>query len=193
MTERILLNIDAGVAEVRLNRPEKMNAIDPAMFEALVTIGERLMNEADLRAVVLSGKGRAFCAGLDMASMVSLASEGKTILISSHQIAEVERVASHVAFLAGGRLLWSGTLDELRQRIIRVKLRYESQPPEPATLGIVLQRNGTGKLLQAIIQDPNRDAVAALRQTEGISEVEECTLGLEEVYAALLGQSEVRP
>lgn len=69
MTDRILLSIDAGVAEVRLNRPEKMNAIDPAMFEALVTVGKRLMNEADLRAVVLSGEGRAFCAGLDMASM----------------------------------------------------------------------------------------------------------------------------
>lgn len=126
-----------------------------------------------------------------LASMVTLASEGKTILISSHQIAEVERVASHVAFLAGGRLLWSGTLDELRQRIIRVKLRYESRPPEPATLGTVLQRNGTGKLFQAIIQDPNREAVAALRQAEGITEVEECTLGLEEVYAALLGRAEV--
>ena len=72
MTERILLSIDAGVAEVRLNRPDKMNAIDPAMFEALVDIGTRLMHEPDLRAVVLSGEGRAFCAGLDMASMASL-------------------------------------------------------------------------------------------------------------------------
>ncbi|WP_296225530.1 crotonase/enoyl-CoA hydratase family protein [Ralstonia sp. UBA689] len=72
MTERILLNIEAGVAEVRLNRPDKMNAIDPAMFEALVSTGERLMNQADLRAVVLSGEGRAFCAGLDMGSMASL-------------------------------------------------------------------------------------------------------------------------
>lgn len=42
MTDRILLSIDAGVAEVRLNRPEKMNAIDPAMFEALVTVGEQI-------------------------------------------------------------------------------------------------------------------------------------------------------
>ncbi|MFX7832932.1 enoyl-CoA hydratase-related protein, partial [Acinetobacter baumannii] len=49
-----------------------MNAIDPAMFEALVATGERLMNEPDLRAVVLSGEGRAFCAGLDMGSMASL-------------------------------------------------------------------------------------------------------------------------
>ena len=75
MTERILLSIDAGVAEVRLNRPDKMNAIDPAMFEALVATGTRLMQVPDLRAVVLSGEGRAFCAGLDMASMAGLGSD----------------------------------------------------------------------------------------------------------------------
>ena len=75
MTERLLLSIDAGVAEVRLNRPDKMNAIDPAMFEALVATGTRLMHEPDLRAVVLSGEGRAFCAGLDMASMASLGND----------------------------------------------------------------------------------------------------------------------
>lgn len=72
MSERILLHIEAGVAVVRLNRPDKMNAIDPAMFEALVATGERLMTEPDLRAVVLSGEGRAFCAGLDMGSMANL-------------------------------------------------------------------------------------------------------------------------
>ena len=88
MTERILLTIDAGVAEVRLNRPDKMNAIDPAMFEALVTVGERLMNEADLRAVVLSGEGRAFCAGLDMASMASLGSNDAGSDVSAGRLAK---------------------------------------------------------------------------------------------------------
>lgn len=87
MTERILLNIEDGVAEVRLNRPDKMNAIDPAMFEALVATGERLMNEADLRAVVLSGEGRAFCAGLDMASMASLGTSDAGSDISGGRLA----------------------------------------------------------------------------------------------------------
>ncbi|KHK49696.1 enoyl-CoA hydratase [Ralstonia sp. A12] len=87
MTERILLSIEAGVAEVRLNRPEKMNAIDPAMFEALVATGERLMNEADLRAVVLSGEGRAFCAGLDMGSMASLGKNDSGSDISAGRLA----------------------------------------------------------------------------------------------------------
>lgn len=88
MTDRILLSINAGVAEVRLNRPEKMNAIDPTMFEALVTIGQRLMNEADLRAVVLSGEGRAFCAGLDMGSMASLGNHDANADISAGRLAK---------------------------------------------------------------------------------------------------------
>ncbi|WP_420996086.1 crotonase/enoyl-CoA hydratase family protein [Cupriavidus sp. 30B13] len=71
--QRIVLTIDRGVAEVRLNRPDKMNALDPAMFDALIATGQRLLREPDLRAVVLSGEGRAFCAGLDMQSMAGIA------------------------------------------------------------------------------------------------------------------------
>jgi ABC-2 type transport system ATP-binding protein len=125
-----------------------------------------------------------------LARMVGLAGEGRTILISSHQIAEVERVASHVAFLAKGRPLLTATMEELRQRIVRLRLRYETEPPDPAHLGTVLQRNGTGRLWQAIIQDPNRSAVENLRSATGIHDFEEAPLGLEEVYCALLERKE---
>jgi ABC-2 type transport system ATP-binding protein len=128
-----------------------------------------------------------------LANMVNLASDGRTILISSHQIAEVERVASHVAFLAKGRLLLVATMDELRQRIVRLRLRYETQPPDPAPLGTVLQRNGSGRLWQAVIQDPNRMAVETLRTTLGIHDFEEAPLGLEEIYCALLERKEATP
>ena len=57
-----------AVAEVRLNRPDKLNALTPAVFRALADIGQTLAAEADLRAVVLCGAGRAFCAGLDLAA-----------------------------------------------------------------------------------------------------------------------------
>ena len=66
--ERVTVRLDGGVADVRLNRPEKRNAIDPAMFAALVRTGERLKTEPGLRAVVLSGEGPDFCAGLDFDS-----------------------------------------------------------------------------------------------------------------------------
>ena len=70
MTEqRVSIECADGVADVRLTRPEKMNALDPAMFAAIADAIERLSGMADLRAIVLSGEGRAFCAGLDMASM----------------------------------------------------------------------------------------------------------------------------
>lgn len=55
-----------GVAEVRLARPEKLNALDPTMFEQLVRIGQQLSADPNVRAVVLCGDGRAFCAGLDV-------------------------------------------------------------------------------------------------------------------------------
>lgn len=73
MTERIQVSIADGVADVRLNRPDKMNALDQAMFDALIATGQRLIGEPGLRAVVLSGEGRAFCAGLDMDRFAQMA------------------------------------------------------------------------------------------------------------------------
>ncbi|RIX84730.1 crotonase/enoyl-CoA hydratase family protein [Acidovorax cavernicola] len=57
-----------GVVELQLARADKMNALDPAMFDALVTAGEALRDDKSVRAVVIAGRGKAFCAGLDMAS-----------------------------------------------------------------------------------------------------------------------------
>lgn len=73
MDERVSVTIEGGVAQVRLNRPDKMNALDAAMFEAIVATGRRLIAEPGLRAVVLSGEGRAFCAGLDMGRFEGMA------------------------------------------------------------------------------------------------------------------------
>ncbi len=74
MTEdRIRVIRKDGIADVRLNRPDKMNALDPAMFEALIEAGRDLADDKSVRVVVLSGEGRAFSAGLDMASMAAIA------------------------------------------------------------------------------------------------------------------------
>ncbi len=76
MSERISVDITNGVADVRLTRGDKMNALDDAMFNALVDTGERLKTEKGVRAVVLSGEGRAFCAGLDMGNFGKMADSG---------------------------------------------------------------------------------------------------------------------
>ncbi|MFZ9505406.1 MAG: crotonase/enoyl-CoA hydratase family protein [Burkholderiaceae bacterium] len=72
---RVLVTIDQGVADVRLNRPDKLNALDSAMFDALIATGDRLRTLPGLRAVVLSGVGKAFCAGLDMGRFQAMAGE----------------------------------------------------------------------------------------------------------------------
>ena len=76
MESRVAIEIKDGVADVRLVRADKMNALDMAMFEALVKATERLSREKGLRAVVLSGEGRAFCAGLDMGRFAAMNDSG---------------------------------------------------------------------------------------------------------------------
>ena len=71
MGDRVTLNVIDGVADVRLNRPEKLNALDAAMFASLVDVGKRVAADTSIRAVVLSGEGRAFSAGLDFKSFMS--------------------------------------------------------------------------------------------------------------------------
>lgn len=74
---RVVVRVADGVAEVRLNRPDKLNALDAAMFDAIVAAAHGLASEPGLRAVVLSGEGRAFCSGLDMASFAAALSGGE--------------------------------------------------------------------------------------------------------------------
>ncbi|MEZ4218207.1 MAG: crotonase/enoyl-CoA hydratase family protein [Myxococcota bacterium] len=76
--DRVAIEVDAhGVADVRLARPDKLNAVDDAMFVAVATAGRELARERGLRAVVLSGEGRGFCAGLDTSSFARLAGAGR--------------------------------------------------------------------------------------------------------------------
>jgi enoyl-CoA hydratase/carnithine racemase len=73
MSDRVTVTIDDGVADVRLNRPDKLNALDGDMFVALVDTAARLARDASVRAVALSGEGRAFSAGLDYAGFMAMA------------------------------------------------------------------------------------------------------------------------
>jgi enoyl-CoA hydratase/carnithine racemase len=76
MSDRVSISIDNGIADVRLNRPDKLNALDGAMFQGIVDAGEGLKTDPDVRVVVLSGEGRGFCAGLDFGSFQAMAEDG---------------------------------------------------------------------------------------------------------------------
>ncbi|HEX7890112.1 MAG TPA: crotonase/enoyl-CoA hydratase family protein [Ramlibacter sp.] len=75
--ERVRVAVDArGVAEVAMVRADKMNALDPEMFRALIAAIAQLRADPKVRAVVLHGEGRAFCAGLDKESLQGIAGDG---------------------------------------------------------------------------------------------------------------------
>jgi enoyl-CoA hydratase/carnithine racemase len=77
MSDLVTIDIQNQIADVRLNRPEKYNALSQEMFDAIVEAGEQLVDNREIRAVVLSGNGRGFCAGLDMASFQQMDSASK--------------------------------------------------------------------------------------------------------------------
>lgn len=96
INDRVTIAFADHVADVRLNRPDKMNALDPAMFDGIEAAIAELRAMPGLRAVVLSGEGRAFCAGLDMASMASGgAAPGRDLASRTHGPANL---VQHVAW-----------------------------------------------------------------------------------------------
>lgn len=96
--ERVSVELGAnGVAQVRLTRPDKMNALDPTMFEAIVAAGESITEMKGVRAVVLSGEGRAFCAGLDVSGFSQPTGSGvKTLSERTHGNANLAQQAAMV-------------------------------------------------------------------------------------------------
>lgn len=87
MTAPVTCEVADGIADVRLTRPEKRNALDGASFIALVAIGTELAADPSIRAVVLSGDGPTFCAGLDMSLFGAMADTNR----SAESVANVLR------------------------------------------------------------------------------------------------------
>lgn len=153
MTERVTVRIEEGVADVRLSRPDKMNALDPAMFEALAATIDDLKARADVRCVVLSGEGRAFCAGLDMAAMASGGS-GIDLDTRTHGIANLAQyvawgwrelpmpviAALHGVVLGGGLQIASGADVRIAHPATRLAIRELHWGIVPDMAGIALWR-----------------------------------------------------
>jgi enoyl-CoA hydratase/carnithine racemase len=68
MNELLQIKQYDHIAEVELHRPEKMNALNIPLFNAIIAAGEKLHQDASVRVVILHGAGRAFCAGIDISS-----------------------------------------------------------------------------------------------------------------------------
>lgn len=125
-------------------------------------------------------------------SMVDRAAGGKTVFLSSHQIAEVERVADMVAIVRKGKLLAVERVDELKGRIreVTVTLGDEAEtsvPPALAELnGRLLSRRQRGRQWQAMVENMPEGLDASLRETAGVHTVEVRAPSLEEIFVAYM-------
>jgi enoyl-CoA hydratase/carnithine racemase len=100
MTERVSIDIVDGVADVRMDRGDKMNAMDGRMFAALVGVADELSTNTAVRAVVLSGNGPSFCAGLDFSGFQAMAGGEGDAATGTGEIGRVEPDREHVTHRA---------------------------------------------------------------------------------------------
>lgn len=119
-------------------------------------------------------------------SLVDLAANGRTIFISSHGISELERIASHVGLLSHGKLLFSGTADDVKKRFSRILFRTNGDEPELSRMGRILHKQALGKQIEILIQDPAPDAADRLRTNPDLTDIEQVTPSLEDIYAAVM-------
>lgn len=95
MSDELLCAVQDGVATITLNRPEVMNAFSDdmrgALYDNLVTMGAR----DDVGCIVITGSGKAFCAGGDIASMVAL-QDANDVSVVARRIAESGRVLQRI-------------------------------------------------------------------------------------------------
>ncbi|MHB1561844.1 MAG: ABC transporter ATP-binding protein [Isosphaeraceae bacterium] len=131
-------------------------------------------------------------------SMVDLAGAGRTVLLSSHQIAEVERVASHVALVHRGKLILAEPLDELKAQTFLVSVMFASRdhveaPPEGRGLELI-DAEDAPRQARWLVRAGDRSACEALRAVPGIEALEIETPSLEEIYIGYMrGRRPARP
>lgn len=104
MSERVKIEYSGGVAHVQLNRPEKKNALDGEMFDGILSAAKRLRDDHAVRAVVLSGAGGCFSAGLDVSSLAEMASGG--LNAESESIQDATRDLSRDGANRAQQLAW---------------------------------------------------------------------------------------
>ena len=153
MNDRVTIAVESGVADVRLNRADKMNALDLAMFAGLRDAIAELRERQDVRVAVLSGEGRAFCAGLDMASMAAGGS-GNDLGARSHGIANTAQhvawgwrdlpmpviAAVHGVAMGGGFQVMSGACIRVAHPATRMSIRETYWGLVPDMAGVALWR-----------------------------------------------------
>jgi ABC-2 type transport system ATP-binding protein len=127
-------------------------------------------------------------------SMVDIAAEGRTVLLSSHQIGEVERVADIVAIVHTGRVLLVEPLDALKLDTLQLTISTSEILPEPPDLpGTLLHQRQRGRQWELLIRGLEESDLDTLRHQQGIVGVESRMPALEEIFVAYMRGEKQEP
>jgi methylglutaconyl-CoA hydratase len=112
-SDRVLSAVRDGVLTITLNRPEKRNAIDAAMLDALLAALERADIDATVRVIALRGAGKDFCAGMDLDELLASAdkpvAENRTAALRFAEVfLRMRRLPKPVVAVVQGRALAGG-------------------------------------------------------------------------------------
>ena len=118
----------------------------------------------------------------------TIAEEGRTVLFSSHLLDEVERISDRIAMLKGGRILFTGELDEIKQTHHRLTLRFDQDRHQPPALEGVLAWEGRGCEWTALARG-RREALTVAASALGAEIIAQKPLSLDEIFLARVGES----
>ncbi|MEM9587638.1 MAG: ABC transporter ATP-binding protein, partial [Planctomycetota bacterium] len=121
-------------------------------------------------------------------SMIDLAAAGKTVFLSSHQVAEVERVADHVALMRQGKLLLVDSLENLKRNTRQLNLQVtDAGVPAPDLGDRLIRSDRSNRQWRLMVRDLTTEQLAALESNEFIQNVQVIEPGLEEIFVAYIG------
>jgi ABC-2 type transport system ATP-binding protein len=173
------------VTEFGLPAKKKLSALSKGM-RAKVALSLALSNDPAL--LILDEP----TSGLDplvrrqfLESMVDRAAQGQTVLLSSHQITEVERVADWVAILHKGKLALVSSLSDLKSRVHELTITMADEVGAiPGVQGTILRKQRRARQWQLLVRDLEESAVDGLRASPTILHVDSRTPNLEEVFVS---------
>lgn len=116
-----------------------------------------------------------------------IAEEGRTVLLSSHLLADVERVADRIALMDGGKLALVEDLASLKARFRRVDIAFADEPPAELPAKGVRSVRRDGRRWDVVFERFDPSELAALRAACPGARVEEHDMGLEDIFVALVG------
>lgn len=123
----------------------------------------------------------------------SVAADGVTVIMSSHQLHEVERVADRVAFMRDGRIVQASDLDELKESSRRIRIVFQGEPPSDLASWEGVQRVEEDGRLHILHVNGDVDALVARLQTHNPFVVEVIEQNLEDLYFETANKEEARP